>query len=533
MIGGRLVQIGWAAGGLAVLALRERLTKVPPTDSKVPQRLRETLDRLGPTFIKLGQALSLRRDVLPDAYLSALRGLQEHAKPFASQLARNEIERELGRPIDAVFSTFELEPIAAASIAQVHKAQLPDGTQVVVKVRRPDIRAHIDRDMRMLIRVIRVMVTLLPGLARYQPVRLAEEIWANLRHETDFRQEARSIQRFVTAFKERTDIYIPPVVADLCRPGVMVQVMSHGKCIDDPTIKPDGPRLAGVLVDFYLQQFFVTGLFHGDPHPGNMFVMEDGRLCFHDFGLVGFLDGQTRRNLASFLQAFIIQDASWMLDAAIDLGLVAGSPDRAPLTRGLEELLADYAALPLKEWSIAEVFVRVAQLSGGNVVIPYQLVVLMRALFLIESAIRTLDPQFNVLETLMAHGEAVMRSLVQLHPQATAIARFKAEAALTAQDLPALIAAWLHRAQQAGNVPTLGVNIPELRSFEAHLDRASNRLALALVTLALYIAASLLMQHSIGPRVFGDMPVFGLLGYGLALWLSVRLIRAANRSGRL
>ncbi|MGE4339120.1 MAG: ABC1 kinase family protein [Pigmentiphaga sp.] len=452
MIGRRLVQIGWAGGGLALLAFREYVAKVPPSDSKVPQRLRDALDRLGPTFIKLGQALSLRHDVLPDAYLLALRGLQEHAKPFASELVRKEIERELGRPIEAVFSTFELEPLAAASIAQVHSARLRDGTQVVVKVRRPDIRVCIDRDMRTLIRMIRVMETLVPGLARCQPVRLAEEIWVNLRRETDFRQEARSNRRFVTVFKERTDIYIPPVIEDLCRDGVMVQVMSHGKSIDDPTLRPDGPRLAEVLVDFYLQQFFVTGLFHGDPHPGNLFVMEDGRLCFHDFGLVGFLDGQTRRNLAVFVQAFIVQDASWMLDAAIDLKLIAAFPDRAPLTRGLEELLADYVALPLKDWSVAEVFLRVARLSGGNVMIPYQLVVLTRALFLVECAIRTLDPQFNVLEKLIAKGDAAMRSLTQLHPQATAIARLKVEGALTAQDLPALIAVWLHRVQQGANV---------------------------------------------------------------------------------
>jgi ubiquinone biosynthesis protein len=133
----------------------------------------------------------------------------------------------------------------------------------------------------------------------------------------------------------------------------------------------------------------------------------------------------------------------------------------------------------------------------------------------------------------MDRGEVMMRSLVQHHPPAAALARLKAEAALTAQDLPALIGAWLHRAQRMGGVPTVGIDVPELRSLEAHLDRASNRLALALVTLGLYIAASLLMQHSIGPRIFGDIPVLGVLGYVLALWLSVRLVRTANRAGRL
>lgn len=270
MIGSRLARIAWAAGGLLILAVCERLAKVPPASQRCPQRLSRTLDRLGPTFIKLGQALSLRPDLLPDSYLAALRGLQEHAAPFPAELARAEVERELGHRIETVFTVFEAEPMAAASIAQVHRAQLRDGTAVIVKVRRPNIRAGIDSDMRILIHVLRVAVLLLPGLARYRPVRLVEEIWANLRRETDFRQEARSAQRFAEAFKDRTDIFIPPIIMDLCREGVLVQALSHGRSIEDPAVVSDGPRLAGVLVDFYLQQFFVVGLFHGDPHPGNL-----------------------------------------------------------------------------------------------------------------------------------------------------------------------------------------------------------------------------------------------------------------------
>lgn len=534
MIGERVIRIGWAAAGLLMLAARERLSGVPASDSALPQRLRASLDRLGPTFIKLGQALSLRRDLLPDAYLAALHTLQAQASPFPPDQARVEIERELGRNIDAVFSEFEPQPMAAASIAQVHRARLHDGTVVIVKVRRPAIRARIDRDMRLLIHVLKAAVVLQPGLARYQPVRLVEEIWANLERETDLRQEARNVRRFAEAFKDRTDVYIPPVVEDLCREGVMVQAMSHGRSIDDPAVAADGPRLGGVLVDFYLQQFFVIGLFHGDPHPGNLFVMEDGRICFHDFGLVGSLDRSTRRNLAIFLLAFIHQDADWMVDSAVDLGLLGGVLDRTEIARGMEEVLADYVSLPLKDCSIADVFLRVTRLgSGGNVLLPYRLVVLMRTLFLIEGALRTLDPEFNVLDTLVARGEAVLLSLVQPSHQSAALARLQTAAAVTAQDIPALVGAWLHRTQRADGAPTIGLDVPRLRSLEEHLDRASNRLALALVTLGLFIAASLLMQHSIGPRVLGNIPLLGLLGYGLALWLSIRLVRAAGRSGRL
>lgn len=534
MIGTRFIRISWAAAGLLALALRERLTKTAPRESALPHRLRDTLASLGGTFVKLGQALSLRRDLLPDSYLLALRDLQDQAGAFPSDLAREEIERGLGRRIEQVFSTLEAEPFAAASIAQVHRAKLHDGRAVIVKVRRPAIRSQIDRDMRNLIRVVRLVVIVVPGLARFQPENVAREIWANLRRETDLNLEARNIRRFLEAFKGRKDVYIPAAINEMCSEAVLVQEFSHGQSINDPAIASDGPRLAGVLVEFYLQQFFTVGLFHGDPHPGNLFVMEDGRICFHDFGLVGFLDRRTRRSLGMFLQGFVHQDAAWMLDAAVDLGLFAGPLDRAALIRGIEEILADYVALPLKDWSIAEAFLRVMRLgSGKHVTVPYNLVVLMRTLFLVEHAIRTLDPAFNVLETLLSRGAATLKELVRLSPDTASMARFGAQMALTAQDLPVLVATWLHKAQQEGGAPRLDLHIPEVLDIEKHVDRGANRLALAAVALGLYIAGSLLMQHSLGPRIFGELPLLGLLAYALALWLSFRLLRAISRSGEL
>ncbi|HEV7284745.1 MAG TPA: AarF/ABC1/UbiB kinase family protein, partial [Kaistia sp.] len=284
-------------------------------------RLRLTLDDLGATFIKIGQALSMRPDLLPEAYLRQLRNLREHARPFSAQEARAELENAMRRPLDEVFRTFESEPFAAASIAQVHRATLTDGQDVIVKIRRPHMRERIDGDMRILVGVARLAGVAVPGLRRFQPERLAREIWANLRRETDLMQEARNIRRFNEAYKQRADVYVPAAFEALCSEAILVQVMSHGRSIEDPAVVLDGPRIAGVLVDFYLEQLLQTGLFHGDPHPGNLFLMEDGRLCFHDFGLVGYLDRTTRRNLGIFLQAFVQQDAAWMLDAAVELSL--------------------------------------------------------------------------------------------------------------------------------------------------------------------------------------------------------------------
>lgn len=532
MIGARLLQVGAAAVRLLGLAALERWRGTPVEASKLPLRVRLALERLGPTFVKLGQALSLRRDVLPEAWLMEFRVLQDHVAPFPEIEARAAVEATLKRPLEQIFAEFEATPMAAASIAQVHRARLGDGRAVVVKVRRPGIRIQIDLDMRALLAVSRISTFLVRRLSRFQPVELIEEIWANLRREADFRQEARSIRRFGNAFRDWSTVYVPDVVDDLYGEDVLVQVMSGGRGIAEAAA--DGPRFAQILVDAYLHQFFVLGLFHGDPHPGNLFITPDRRLCFHDFGLVGYLDSWTRRALALYLQAFVNQDAEWMLDAAVDLGLLGGTIDRLAFIRGIEEMLADYAALPLKDWSLAEAVLRVARMgSGENFLIPHNLVVLMRALFLVESALRTLDPDFKILETLMAHGRQMMEGALREGAAATAFSRLKTEAALTAQDLPGVIATWLHRAQREHGGPLVTMRHEGLERLEQHIDRTGNRLALAMVTLGLYVAASLLMLHSAGPRVLGDLPLLAVVGYALALWLSVRLIRAIARSGRL
>lgn len=532
MLVARLLRISGAALGLLALALHERARGVAADQSVLPERLRATLERLGPTFIKAGQAFSLRRDLLPAPYIAALSMLQAGALPFSTATARREIEAGLGAPITEVFKSFDDQPIAAASIAQVHRAQLQDGRNVIVKVRRPGVKAQIDRDMRALILILRVLSACSPALARFQPVRLAQEVWMNLRRETDFRLEARAIHRFAEAFQDWTMVHTPAVINDLVAEAVLVQELAAGRLLGDPALASEGPRYAANLVEIYLHQIFVLGFFHGDPHPGNLFFKADGTICFHDFGLTGQLDRETRRRLALFVQAFIHQDASWMLDAATDLGLLEISGDRRAFISGIEEILTEYALLPMREWSMAELFLRVSRLGDrGSMLLPYHLVVLMRALFLVENALHKLDPTMNVLDTLIEKGNAAMKALTDGAPRA-GLARLSLEAGLTAQDLPSLLASWLTEVRRDGFHPALRIDMPQFEAGEASIERTGNRLALALVTLGLYIASSLLMQHSIGPRFYG-MPVLALFGYLLALWYTLRLARGIARSGRL
>lgn len=499
-----------------------------------PERLCLTFARLGTTFIKFGQALSMRRDFLPDEYVVALQSLQDHIAPFPTQDAVREVEESFGRRIKELFARFDDKPLAAASVAQVHTAELQDGRQVVVKVRHAGIKTQINRDMQVLRAVTRLAVVLMPRLRHYQPLRIIDEIWSNLRKETDFRQEARNIKQFAAAFADWSTIHVPGVIDDLVSEAVIVQERSSGRRIDDPAIRAEGPRLAQDFVDLYLHQIFVLGMFHGDPHPGNLFITAEGRICFHDFGLVGRLDRAARRKLAAFTNAFVHQDADWLLDAAIDLGVLGGKLDRAEFRRGLTEIMADFAARPLKDWSLAEAFLRITRLGQAqNVFIPYDLVVLMRAMFNVEHAVRTLDPDFQLLENLQTKGPEVLKTAMEQGDWKATIDRLKLDVLAAMQDLPAVLGSWTRRLNQDGEGLGLSIRLQGLAGLQAHLDRGSNRVALALVTLGLYIAGSLLMLHSIGPRIYDDVPAFAALAYALALWFTFRLARGIARSGRL
>lgn len=533
MIGGRALRIGSAAIRIGWIAAEERVRRVPPDGSRLPAALRRALERLGPAFVKLGQALSLREDILPSRYVEELGGLNDSVAAFAPELARREIEAGLGAPIETVFATFEPIPIAAASIAQVHVATLRDGRPVVVKVRRPGIERIIDRDMRSLIRVVRVVAWLSPRLARHEPAKIAAEIWRNLRRETDFRLEARAMQRFARGIAPLGFVDVPEVIDDLVRAGVLVQERKTGRLIGDKLVHDDGPLIANKLVESYVFQFFVLGFFHGDPHPGNLFFEADGRICFHDFGIFGELDVETRRNLAMFVQAFVNKDAAWMLDYAVALGLlVEPGAGRAQMLAELRYIVEDYAAMPMKDWSMGDLFRQVSRAGPpGSARVPWNMLLLIRAATILETMLRRLDPAMNVLEALAEHGKAVVSELA-VRDQKAALKRLRYEFGLAADDLPRALGSAVRQLRGGGFRAELPIRIAELHDSTQRVERMGNRLAVSIVTLGLFIGSSLLMQHSIGPRLFG-LPVLALAGFVFALWLALRLTLAVTRSGHL
>jgi ubiquinone biosynthesis protein len=492
----RTVRIAWAAASLLAAGLGGCLLH-RRTLSVWPIRLRLTLERLGPTFVKIGQALSQRSDLLPVGWIAELSRLQGHASPFPGILAAKAVEAEFGAPISQLFLAFDLKPMAAASVAQVHRGMLKDGREVVVKILRPGVRAQIEEDMRILLAFAAVSRLTVPSLHKRRFVELVRELRTNLLRETDLREEARNIRRFAFALNDSKTIVIPDVIDKLSATTVLVQEMSRGREFGDPSIADQASALSQVSSTSILQQFFVLGFFHADPHPGNIFVMSDGRLCFHDFGAVGALDRQSRQALLAFVQGFIQQDPDWLTDAAIDLALLAPNIDRAVVARGVEAILTDLKGAPMQNWSIAAIMLGVARLGGGgSLMLPPHLAALVRILFTAEGTLRLLDPNLNIVRKLAEGGETFLSDhAVAGNRGETGLACLKWEAAVAVRSAPAVAAEALHR---LGKRCGFSVHLPEVSKLAGGLARAADRMAVALGTLGLYIAASMLMQHSIG-----------------------------------
>ena len=508
----RSLQIVFALGAFAWAWFRLR--------KKAPQqllaRLRTTLEQLGTTFVKLGQGLSLRRDVLPAGYREELEHLQDNVPPFNPDIAIGAIETAFGQPIEILFADFERVPFAAASVAQVHRARLHDGTDVAVKVRRPGIVVQVESDLRLLRRAAKVIQWLVPALRQQRPMQLIDELGTQLLAEIDLKHEARNVRRLASTITGDPSLTLPRIIEPYAAAGVLVQEFSDGAPIATEFGTERGAAVARQLLDAYLHQLFVVGVFHGDPHPGNLFLMPDGRLCFHDFGTIGYLDPVARRSLALMIEAVSYADAEGAMDAALALGFLTPPIDRRDYTRSISEILDELSTLPLSQWSLAETMWRIAKLgSGEHFRLPRHLLVLMRTLFLAENTVRALDPDFDLFAELKQRHKSLAQAFAQAN-RAGSKRPLTQRLARTVDALPGIVADLLRQVQSEDGRLGLSIHHRGLEELELNLGRTGNRLSLALVTLGLYIAGSLLMLHGAGPRIWGDVPIFALVAYAIA-----------------
>jgi ubiquinone biosynthesis protein len=376
-----------------------------------PENVRAALEELGLVFVKLGQLLSTRSDLLPPSYIEALEALQDGVTRLDIDAVREVVQAEFGSAPEELFATFEEEPLAAASIAQVHAASLGDGTEVVVKVQRPGLGEQIEGDLLVLAQLAAFLDLTVSGLRPYDLPSLVRDFRASLEAELDFRREASNMTRFREAMADEPTVWIPAVIEDFSDRRVLTMERSHGVRLDRAVESGAEPArdLARRIGRLFVRQVFQDGLFHADPHPGNFFVLEDGVICLHDFGMIGELDERMREALVSLLDATVAGDGRAATDAYMDLGLLPRDVDRADLEDQIGALIAEIKRQPLAEVSVGHALGELGRLGGKHRIRnPGSFMLLARAFVTVEGVLARLDPEISFVELF---GEALRETL--------------------------------------------------------------------------------------------------------------------------
>lgn len=498
-------------------------------------RVRMTLDELGPTFVKFGQALSVRADLLPAEYIEELTRLQEHVAPLAPGVAEAAVAEALGAPVAALFDTFERQPLAAASIAQVHRAVLAGGEVVAVKVRRPGIERTIAGDVDILRHLARLVERHIPTASLFNPSGLVEEFARTIRAELDLVREARNLERSAGHFAGDPTVRFPRVHWDRTTSSVLTMEFLEGLKASELEAAGVGPYARTLIArrgaDAILRQVLVHGFFHADPHPGNLLVMQDTVIGFLDLGIVGRLDEPLRRQLAHVIRAVWRRDAAELTTLALEITEPRGDVDARALTRDLAVLIDTYGNLSLKDLSVTDVLGDVvAVLSRHQLRVPAHLMLLVKALVTIEGVGRRLDPGFKMVE----HAAPLAERLWRREFAPDVLTRTLAQS--LEQTVHALRAVPRHldvigRKVRDGRLEIRFVH-RNLEHFVVEMDRSSNRLAFAMIIAALIVGSSLIIQAGRGATAYG-YPILGLIGFLVAAMFGIRLAIGIVRSGRL
>jgi len=501
-------------------------------DSTAPARFRAALEELGTTYIKLGQVLSTRPDLVGMEIADELSKLQDDVPPVPFTDIREVVEEELGSPLEDLFQEFEEESIASASIAQVHRARLQDGTEVAVKVQKKGIIELIKQDVAIMRYLAQQADTRISKVKYYNFPAIVDEFERTIRRELDFSQEARNIERFRTLFEKDKQVCAPEVYRDYSTSKVLIMEFIHGTKISELLESDEeisGQEIAVVGTECYFKQIFMHGFFHADPHPGNIFVLPGNRLCFVDFGMTGNLEREFRDDLAELFIYTAKYDVKGIINQMVYMRMIDEDSDLEHFKYTLMDLLDQYYGAEIKD-----VGGMITEFSMPDVVFEHQLklprdfILLGRVLSMAEDLGRKLDPNFNGIEV----AEPMIRKLLKkrLNPLRwrNYQVRYLFETEHLLKDLPQTINRILMRAED-GRIK-MEIEHKELEEFGLHLERITNRVALALIISSLIIGSSLIMQSDkgmpmpgIGFSTIGS--IIFLVGAALAIGFTITILR--------
>jgi len=500
------------------------------------ERFRRSLEELGPTFVKLGQVLSTRPDLLSPSWITELERLHSKVAPISFDEILPEIENALGRSPFEVFADVEREPYAAASIAQVHRAKLPSGAPVVLKIRRPGISAKIAADLRLLDHLANLIEHEMPEARRYAPVQVVAQFRRSLERELDLAIEARHIDRFARNFADDPHIVIPKVYWEFTSSLMNVQEYVAGIRGTDlsavAAANLDRKVLAARGSDAVLKMVLVDGFFHADPHPGNVLYLPGNRIALIDFGMVGRLSALRRNQIVDLLGGLVGHDDQAMLDVLLDWTNEHGV-DEVRLAADVGELASDFADTELKDVRIGALLQRVAALLREHaILLPADLTLMFKALISLEGLGRQYDPEFRLVDRIRPFLD---RAVSERYQPVVALRRSQASLA-NAFGLLATVPRDLARLLKDARRGRLRVDLDlkRLDSFGERLHNTIDRMTIGIMTASLVIGSSIVMTVGGGPAVFGIpvLTLLGLFGYLIAFFNSLWIILAIWRSDR-
>ncbi len=509
------------------------LTKRLGTKATGPERLVLAIEELGPTFIKFGQTLSMRSYLLPPEYGIALARLQDRVSPFPFEDVKRIIGDELGGDPSEVFKEFDREPFASASIAQVHKAVLPTGEKVCVKVQRPGVRETLDLDIMILKDLAGLLETYVPESRRYDPTGIVSEFERTSRRETDFTTEAANLAVFKRNFENEPAVCIPAVFRQLSTSRVLTTEFIDGIKISDidrlAQADIDVPDVARAGARAVLKQVFEDGLFHADPHPGNLFVMSDGRIAPVDFGIVGRLTRKEIDDLAEFLIAAVRKDGERLLAAIEKLNIIPRDVDRRDVLEDVMLFLDKYGSRDLGDLNIKEVFTEfVSFMRRYRVKIKTEFMLLGKALSTYEEVGRALDPGFN----MMAEAKPYVTKLMSKRRLLSSILGGSGKSFGEIVSALSTIPSDLSHVMTLAREGRLKIEFEHLglEKLTNELERSSSRVSFSLIVAALVVASSLILV--LGGDVF-PYRWLGIAGFGFAAVVGIWLLIDIIRSGRV
>ena len=499
------------------------------------QRVRMAIEELGPTYIKLGQVLSTRPDLVPAQFIKELAKLQDNVPPFGFSEVSRIIEAEFGVPLKKLFEYFDENSFASASIGQVHRARLADGETVAVKVQRPGIKKIIEVDLEIMLHLATLMERNIEEMSLFRPVKIVEEFARTLEKEIDYTIEATSMERFGRNFLADPSTYVPKVFRDTSSERVLTMEFMEGiKISDIDRIDKAGYDRELITVrgaDFFLKQVFEHGFFHADPHPGNIFVLPDNVICLLDFGMTDSIDRQTREEFVDLIESVVHQHESRTAQVLLKLTSWDYKPDIRRLEKDVADFMGQHLYKPLKDIEIGKLLNRLLELvSRHRLIVPPDIFLMMKALTTIEGVALMLNPDFDMVRQTAPFIEQV--KLARFYPGRIAgdIIKLGSDMLQFAHRFPKDMLEIMRLIRQQ----KLAVQMEHkgLETMLATYDQISNRISFSIIIAALIIGSALIVISAIPPLFYG-ISLIGIIGFLAAALMGIWLLVAILRKGRL